>query len=284
LGFKEAAQKGSKALPDWYYGFLAVVSGMQIVIAFALPLLCNKPYSEFLLPVIGLASFGLLGIGLSVFMYQLKSSAPSSGKFREANTVTKQPSLKIESRKPQTKQLAVLLILLVAIAAYFQLRDPVRKYSSKNYWQTATLSDVADIPEEALAVGNKNGSVLMFAAMSTSDPAIIEALVKRGADIHEADTEFGGGVPITGAAISNSNPAVIDKLIELGADVNVTVSYDKTPLILAAELNRNGAIIERLIFHGADVTHTDTKGRTALDRAKTFFNTEAIAVLEQYDD
>ena len=72
LSLKEASSKGAKALPDWYYWFLGISSIGMAIISLLLPILCDAPYIDFIYPIIGLFSFGVLGLLLSVKLYELK--------------------------------------------------------------------------------------------------------------------------------------------------------------------------------------------------------------------
>lgn len=179
-------------------------------------------------------------------------------------------------------KLLLVLAIVAAWAAYTVVSNPHKKYSRQDYWQTATVQDVYSVPEEAILPGNKNGSVLMWAASATKDPRIISALVERGAEINEEDIIF-SGTPLSAAAAYNSNPQIIDELIKLGAEINKTVgSNDKTPLIIAAELNSTPEIIESLIRNGADLNYRDSTGHTALEQAKRFHNEPAVKILQQH--
>lgn len=53
------------------------------------------------------------------------------------------------------------------------------------------------------------------------------------------------------ASIENSNPAVIETLIKNGADVNAETESGFTALMMAKVNNSNPAIIETLIKNGA---------------------------------
>jgi len=179
-------------------------------------------------------------------------------------------------------KLIIVLFVVIALAAYVKISNPHKKFSTEDYWSSATLEDVYSIPDEVLLPGNKNGSVLMWASMVTEKPEIISALVKRGADVNEADIIF-SGTPLSAAAASSSYPEIIDELIKLGAEINKVVgSNDKTPLIIASELNSNSEIIERLIYHGADINYKDLTGRTALEQAIRIENTSVVPVLEHF--
>ncbi len=170
------------------------------------------------------------------------------------------------------------LVAVVLFVVLVKLSNPYRKYSTHEYWQTATVEMVAEIPAQALQPGNRNGGVLMWAAMATSDPQVLTALVDRGADINEADGVF-KGTPLTAAAAYTAYPAVIDRLIELGAVVDKRVHNDEDALMLAARYNQHAAIIERLILHGADVNRKNEQGETALDLAVEHDNAAAKQVL-----
>lgn len=175
----------------------------------------------------------------------------------------------------------VYLLALVAVIAFvvmLKVTNPYREYSTSQFWTSATLQSVYDIPEEALKRGNRNGSVLMWAASSTSDPAIIKALVERGADVNESDPVF-SGTPLTGAAFSSANPEILRMLVRLGADVNQTVNNNETALMVAAQHNTNAIIIEELVALGSDVHHKNSQGKTALDLARMNDNKAAEEAL-----
>lgn len=181
-----------------------------------------------------------------------------------------------------TKILLVILIAALAFAAYTKLSNPYRKYSTEEYWVSATVEDVYALPSEALAPGNKNGSVLMWAAMGSDKPEVITTLISRGANPNEADIIF-SGTPLSGAAGYSKTPSVIDALIAGGADIGKVVgTRNKTPLIIASEINPNPEIIERLIFHGASLQYKDLTGRNALEQAKRFKNVAVIPILKKH--
>ncbi len=183
--------------------------------------------------------------------------------------------------KSVNPKLLIGLVLVIAMVATLKLMNPNRKYSSGKYWESATITDVYKVPSDALKSGNSNGSVLMWAAMKANDPAIITALVKRGADVNEADIIF-SGTPLTGAAGYSKNPKIIGELVRLGADMKKTVNMDETALMIAAQYNKNEAIFKKLISLGADTASTNVLGQTALDLAKKSKNNVAIKVLETY--
>jgi ankyrin repeat protein len=176
----------------------------------------------------------------------------------------------------------LVLVAVIVFAVYIKVSNPYRKFSTQEYWETATLASVNEIPLKALEPGNRNGPVLMWAAMSANDPRIIEALVEKGADINESDGIF-KGTPLTGAAGYSSNTEIIDILIELGADIDQRVHNREDALMIAARYNHNPRIIERLVYHGAKVDNKNGQKKTALDLARKEENTAAIEVLEKID-
>lgn len=177
-------------------------------------------------------------------------------------------------------KLLVALVAAIVLAIVIKVSNPYREYSTQKYWETATLDDVYEIPEEALQPGNRNGGVLMWASMATSDPEILSLLVSRGAQINEADGIF-MGTPLSGAAGYSSSPEIIDRLIELGADINQKVNNDEDALMIAAQYNTNLDIIKRLVYHGADFRRKNKHGDTALDLAIKSSNSEAKKALEE---
>jgi ankyrin repeat protein len=176
-------------------------------------------------------------------------------------------------------KLLLALVVVILLAVIIKVSNPHKKYSTQEFWKSASLDVVFEIPDEILKPGNRNGGVLMWAAMSTNDPEILSALVRRGAEINEVDGMF-KGTPLTGAAGYSSNPEIIDRLIKLGADINQKVNNNEDALMIAAQYNHNPGIIQRLIYHGFDVTNKNSQGKTALDLAIKNNNETAKAELE----
>jgi ankyrin repeat protein len=173
-------------------------------------------------------------------------------------------------------KLLALLALVILGAVALKLANPDRKYSTRQFWERATVATVADVPQRALVRGNRNGGVLMWAAMGARDPAIVEALVARGAGINEANPTF-GGTPLSAAAGKSAHPEMIGTLVRLGAHVNQRVNNGETPAMVAAQYNRTPGIIEALDAAHADFEARSTQGKTALDFAREAEN----AVVEQ---
>lgn len=172
----------------------------------------------------------------------------------------------------------IALAVVIALAGALKLMNPHKKYSTHQFWQTATVEAVADIPADALKPNNKNGSVLMWAAMGTDDPKIIRALVQRGAQVNERDPIF-SGLPITGAAGYTRNPEILKELVGLGADIHMKVNNNETALLVAAQYNKNEGIIEALVSLGANIDDTTAQGKNALALAKENNNETAERAL-----
>jgi ankyrin repeat protein len=175
-------------------------------------------------------------------------------------------------------KLLIALGAVLLLALGLKLANPDKKYSTQQFWESATVSTVTSVPEKALKPGNKNGSVLMWAAIGAKDPAILEALVARGTDVNESDVLF-GGTPMTGAAGKNDEPAMIEVLVKLGADVNKRVNNGETAAMVAAQYNTAGGIIEALNAAGADLGAKNDQGKTALDLAREHGNATAEKAL-----
>jgi ankyrin repeat protein len=168
-------------------------------------------------------------------------------------------------------KLLLLLLAVIAVAAAVKLGNPHRKYSTREFWAHATVATVADVPQEALAPRNRNGGVLMWAAMGTRDPEVLRALVHRGADVNESDVKF-GGTPMSAAAGKSEHPEMIAMLVTLGADPDKRVNNGDTPAMVASKYNHTPGIIEALAAAGADLGIRNKDGHTALYLARAHGN------------
>ena len=179
-----------------------------------------------------------------------------------------------------SKKLIVLLALVMIYWGYDTIANANRVYSNSSYWENATLSDVAALPDEVLLPGNEYGSVLMFAALINTQQEVIEALIIRGADVNEVETRF-KGTPLSAAAAGNPNPEIINLLVKNGAKVNVILSQGRTPLMNATMQNNNKGIVRALLKNGANTDVKDDRGLTALEYARLSNNTNAINELTE---
>ena len=118
--------------------------------------------------------------------------------------------------------------------------------------------------EAALQVGGKvdaalpNGfTAFLWAAALSHDPAVLEALVKAGANplqvLPGGDVQMGDNALLL-AAEYNRNPEIIRFLLRSGLDVNSRSSFlGDSALMVACRANKNPAVVEALVRHGADV-------------------------------
>lgn len=118
--------------------------------------------------------------------------------------------------------------------------------------------------EAALQVGGKADAALpngftafLWAAALSHDPAVLEALVKAGANplqvLPGGDVQMGDNALLL-AAEYNRNPEIIRFLLRSGLDVNSRSSFlGDSALMVACRANKNPAVAEALVRHGADV-------------------------------
>jgi ankyrin repeat protein len=128
---------------------------------------------------------------------------------------------------------------------------------------------------------------LMFAAEENDNLAVVNALLKAGADVNAKDipatTASYTMTALMYAAKSNANPAIISALCTGGADVNAE-SFGMTPLMWAAYLNGNPDVTMALLKAGANAKAKDNDGRTAFDYAQAnekLKGTDAYSALEE---
>lgn len=152
------------------------------------------------------------------------------------------------------------------------------------FWKHADVEEVdarlecgADIKQ----VGIGARSALHVAAGFTTNPAVIQLLLNRGADI-EAKGPF-ATTPLHWAA-ANQNPAVIRILLDRGANTEVQrKDSGETPLHRAARKG-NSAAIRALLEYGAESNVESQYGWAPLHRAAEVSpeNPEAIRALLEH--
>ena len=89
----------------------------------------------------------------------------------------------------------------------------------------------------------------------------VKNLIARGAHVN-AKEKYRGITPLF-IAVENGGKAVVETLIRFGADVNARDSEGRTPLMLLDDDAEDG-LIEFLVRNGADLDLTDNEGNTAL--------------------
>ncbi|MGH9823274.1 MAG: ankyrin repeat domain-containing protein [Blastocatellia bacterium] len=103
---------------------------------------------------------------------------------------------------------------------------------------------------------------------ASGDAAMVECLIRRGADPNEVD-HFG----ISGLAWAAIGDRMDVARVYLAhhVDVNYVDNFGMTPLLYAASVDfGNTAMIEKLIAAGADINAKSKDGLTALDLAKKY--------------
>jgi len=282
LKYKESTAKAMRGLPDWYSRFLFIISALVIILAVIMMILSNETFEKVSELTIALTGMGLFGIVLAVLVQKFRKKLDREYPPENPEENERKTNLPNESEEKSTRAVKpayiVILILVVALLILVKVMNPNKKYSTREYWQTATIESVNEVPEETLKPGNKNGGVLMWAAMTTPDPEILSALIERGVDINEHD-EFFSGTPLSGAAGYSEYPGIIRHLVSLGADINERVYGMHTVLQIAAMYNSNIGIIEELVALGANVDDINNEGETALDLAVKYENQIAIDAL-----
>ena len=123
---------------------------------------------------------------------------------------------------------------------------------------------------------------LQAAAGANTNPEIMAALVKEGITLDVQERDSRGRTLLHWASRSNTNPDVLAFLLEQGANLNLQDELGWTPLHWAAGSNRNPEIITDLIERGADVKAQDKHGYTPLHMAAELNETPEIigALLE----
>lgn len=153
-----------------------------------------------------------------------------------------------------------------------------QRHQEIEWWKSATLDMVNDKIKSGIDINAKEDftgwTVLMNAASYNENSAIVDIILKNGADINVRNSV--GATALMLASLHNKNPDVIDTLIRHGSDVNTRDENGKTALIYACK-NDNPDIIRTLIKHGAktDVRYNDLMNLDGTFSQKTAFTLAA---------
>jgi uncharacterized protein len=130
--------------------------------------------------------------------------------------------------------------------------------STALHW--AALHDDLDMVKMLIAAGanvkvaTREGAITpLFMACQNGNAAIIEALLKAGADANAVNAN---GTTVLMTAAASGNADAVKVLISSGADVKAKESaHGQTALMFAAALNRD-AVVQLLLAHGAEANVT----------------------------
>jgi len=113
-----------------------------------------------------------------------------------------------------------------------------------------------------------------------NQPALIEALLTYGADVHARSLNQMANAPIHAAAAGRSRESV-RILLEHGADANARQAAGFTPLHSVAQ-GGDAELARLLIASGADVQARADNNQNALDLAMTGGHQAVVDVLDEY--
>jgi len=129
------------------------------------------------------------------------------------------------------------------------------------------LSKGADPNRRMKLIGQFPTSPLL-GAVTFGDPAVIRALLRGGANIHERDSDE--MTPVHWAVIAH-HPEVVKVLLAGGADVNAVDRFGYTPLLYAATIDFGDAeTATPLLLAGANPNIKEKTGKTALSQAHEY--------------
>ena len=139
------------------------------------------------------------------------------------------------------------------------------KFSSAEWWKTATLEDVK---AELMAGANvnatseditKDGKTTLYNVTplmkafkyGKPDLAMVKLFIAAKIDVNAKSST--GWTPLMYAADNNENPEVVKVLIDAGADVNAKDKDGGTVLLYAARDNEKSEVVKALVNAGADI-------------------------------
>lgn len=145
------------------------------------------------------------------------------------------------------------------------------------FWAKVTPADVIEM-EIGVCDATLYGFPLHWAAQYSKDYKVIDALLARGANIHERDK--GLAVPLHWVAIENKERSVMNALLKAGKEVDIRDDIGFTPLHFAAMgNNENLEAIAFLLDEDAEINARSKDGIAPLHRAASDENLGAIDYL-----
>ena len=158
--------------------------------------------------------------------------------------------------------------------------DKVR-WLSEEFWSAASVETVRTALDwgASLEATTEGGLTLLhLAAANSKDPAVVTALLNRGAHL-EAKTTSRSATPLHLAASRSTEPAVVALLLDRGANLEAEDSIGRTPLHTAAAHNTEPAVVALLLDRGANLEAKDSVGRTPLYLAAANSTEPAVVAL-----
>lgn len=113
-------------------------------------------------------------------------------------------------------------------------------------------------------------------AVMMNDVALARARLDEGADPDTGAGTYEG--PLLKLAAEDDQPAIVDLLLDRGADIEATDDLGRRPLLSAASSGRT-AVVRRLLDRGADINGDDWSDQTALSEAAVHGHRDVVALL-----
>ena len=119
----------------------------------------------------------------------------------------------------------------------------------------------------------------MYDAAGANDSALVNQLLKQGAELEWRNPDWAGNTPLAAACIYGSYEAA-EALCAHGAELDARSNSQSTPLMQNAGWGGHPKICEMLLALGADPSLKGYQGKTALDWARANNKPECAALLQ----
>lgn len=146
----------------------------------------------------------------------------------------------------------------------------------KDQWREVAMLLIDHAADVNADVG---GDTSLFVAAFVGDKDLVEALIKKGADVN--GSKDANETPLH-TAIAENHRDVAKLLIDKGANVNAGNFNQHTPLHYLSSDMDDRNLAELMIEHGADVNARDKIGNTPLTFAIKAGNNQVVEVLRQH--
>jgi ankyrin repeat protein len=137
-------------------------------------------------------------------------------------------------------------------------------------------ADPNHMPEKTTSGGDDTP---LIEAIEKGDPRMVTTLLEAGADI-DAKGSF-GRTPLENACGKNA-VAIMELLIRKGADVNARVKEQNGTVLMSAAANNRVDAAKLLLARGANVNLKDDRGITAMGYAKIWKRQAIVELLEAH--